>query len=134
MTEHLPLIDAESAPFWGALGDGQFLLKWCLECGRPHYYPRTYCPTCWGETEWRAASGRGIVFATTVVRRFGLKPFTSRLPYNLSIVELAEGPRLLTNVVGGPPEAVTIGAAVVLRPTNDEGQWMPTFELEEGSQ
>jgi uncharacterized OB-fold protein len=130
--EHLPIIDAESEPFWTALGEGTFLLKWCLECSRPHFYPRTYCPYCWGETEWRPASGEGIVFATTTVRRVGLKPFSSRVPYNLSIVELAEGPRLLTNVVGAQPEDVKIGAPVVLHPTFDEGQWMPTFALADG--
>jgi uncharacterized OB-fold protein len=128
-TEHHPIVDTESEPFWTALGEGQFLLKWCLSCGRPHYYPRTYCPFCWGETEWRPASGDGVVFATTTVRRVGLRPFNERVPYNLSVVELAEGPRLLTNVVGSPPEAVTIDAAVTFSPTLDDGQWMPTFRL-----
>jgi uncharacterized OB-fold protein len=134
MSDHLPIVDAESEPFWTALGDGHFLLKWCQECGRPHYYPRTYCPFCWAETEWRPASGAGVVFATTVVRRVGLKPFSGRVPYNLSIVELAEGPRLLTNVIGSPPEQVKVGAPVVLSATLDDGQWMPTFRLvSEGS-
>jgi uncharacterized protein len=127
--EHLPIVDAESDPFWTALGDGQLLLKWCLDCGRPHYYPRTFCPFCWGETEWRPGSGSGAVFATTIVRRVGLKPFSTRVPYNLAIIELAEGPRMLTNVIGSPPEEVEIGAAVTLSPTLDDGQWLPTFRL-----
>ena len=129
MSAHLPIPDAESKPFWDAIGDGKLLLKYCLECGRPHYYPRTYCPYCWGETEWREASGRGVVFATTTVRRVGLPPFSQRVPYNLSIVELDEGPRMLTNIVGGDPEAIRIDMPVEFSPTLDETQWMPTFRL-----
>ena len=129
MREHLPIVDAESEPYWTALGEGKFLLKYCLDCGLPHFYPRTYCPFCWGETEWRESTGRGIVFASTTVRRVGLKPFSSRVPYNLAVVELDEGPRLLTNVIGCAPQDVAIGSAVELSPTFDEDMWMPTFRL-----
>src|SRR5690348_15968817 len=111
---HLPIIDAESAPYWNGLSRGEFLLKYCLDGGRPHYYPRVYCPNWWGETEWRTASGRGDVFATTVVRQMGFPPFRDRVPYNLSIVELEEGPHLLTHVIGVPPETVRIGMSVEL--------------------
>ena len=129
---HLPIVDAESQPFWDAIGDGKLLLKFCLDCGRAHYYPRTYCPYCWGETEWREASGRGVVFATTTVRRMGLPPFNTRVPYNLSIVELEEGPRMLTNVIDSPPEDVQIDMPVEFSPRLDDTQWMPTFRLADG--
>lgn len=127
MSAHLPIIDAESAPFWEGLGAGEFRLKYCTECGRPHYFPRVYCPFCWGDTEWRVASGRGEVFATTVVRQMGFPPFRDRVPYNLAIVELEEGPHLLTHVVGVEPEAVRIGMPVRLAPELDGTVWMPFF-------
>ena len=127
MSAHLPIIDAESAPFWEGLGGGELRLKWCLSCRRPHFFPRTYCPYCWGDTEWRVASGRGEVFATTVVRQMGFPPFRDRVPYNLAIVELAEGPHLLTQVIGCEPTSVRIGLAVQLSPELDGTVWMPFF-------
>lgn len=131
-TEHLPIIDADSQPFWSALAHGTLTLPRCVACRLVHYYPRSLCPACWEPIEWVELSGSGLVFATTVVRRIGIEPFGERVPYNLSIVELDEGPRLLTNVVGADPTDVRIGAAVVLSPTLDGRQWLPTFRLNEG--
>ena len=127
MSAHLPIIDAESAPFWEGLGAGEFRLKYCSACGRPHFYPRRFCPFCWGDTEWRVGSGRGEVLATTVVRQMGFPPFRDRVPYNLAIVELVEGPHLLTHVVGIEPDAVRIGMEVRLAPELDGTVWMPFF-------
>jgi uncharacterized OB-fold protein len=130
MSGHLPVPDAETRPFWDALGNGRLLIKWCLECGRPHYFPRAFCPFCWSErTEWREASGDGVVFATTTVRQMGVEPFRSRVPYNVSIVELAEGPRMLTNVVGIDASEVRIGMEVRLSPERDGDAWLPLFRL-----
>lgn len=126
-TDHLPIVDLESKPFWDGLAEGRFLLKWCLQCGDPHFYPRTYCPSCWGETEWREASGTGTVFATTTIHQMMFEPFKGRTPYDISIVQLDEGPLVLTNVVGGDPEAVHIGMRVELAPELDVEVWMPRF-------
>src|SRR5262249_46705444 len=115
MEDYLPIPDEDTRVFWEGLSRGTFLLRWCTDCGKPHYFPRGFCPFCWSESlEWREASGRGTVFATTVIRQMGLEPFMTRVPYNVSIVELEEGPRLLTNVVGVEPEDVRIGMGVVL--------------------
>jgi uncharacterized OB-fold protein len=127
--EYLPIPDQETAPFWKGLAEGKFLLKWCESCEKPHYYPRDFCPYCWSEqTVWREASGRGVVFATTVVRQMGLEPFASRLPYNISIIELEEGPRLLSNVVGTAPDQVRIGMSVRLAPEVHDEIGLPLFE------
>jgi uncharacterized OB-fold protein len=131
MTAHLPLVDADSKPFWDALERGALVLPECVACRRVHYYPRLLCPFCWEPVQWLELSGRGEVFATTVVRRIGLEPFRDRTPYDLSLVELEEGPRLLTNVVGTDPDRVAIGCAVELCPTLDGDRWMPTFRLKE---
>jgi uncharacterized OB-fold protein len=126
----LPIPDAETEAFWRGLADGVFLLRWCLDCGRPHYYPRSFCPLCWSErVEWRPASGQGRVFATTVIRQMGLPPFDQRVPYNVALVELDEGPLVLTNVVGAPPESVVIGAAVELAAERHRDIALPLFRL-----
>lgn len=126
-TEHLPIIDTESKPFWDGLGEGKFLLKYCLDCHQPHFYPRHLCPFCWGDTEWRESSGKGTVFAKTAIHQMAFEPFKSRTPYNLSIVELDEGPLLLTNVVGCDVEDVQIGMPVILQAELDVEVWMPRF-------
>lgn len=129
MSNHHPIPDSESEAFWTSIADGKLMLRRCTECRRFHYYPRTNCPYCWGETEWVQASGEGVIFASTTVRRMGLPPFNKRVPYNLSIVELAEGPRMLTNVVGCPVQDAVIDAKVTFSPSQDEDRWMPTFRL-----
>ena len=45
----LPTTDQETQPFWDGLQDGKFLLRHCNACGRDHYYPRPFCPTCWSD-------------------------------------------------------------------------------------
>ncbi len=66
-----------------------------------HHYPRQFCPYCWGEdVEWIPASGRATLYTWSVVHRNDLPPFGGRVPYVAAVVELAEGPRMMTEVVG----------------------------------
>lgn len=111
----LPSTDSETQPFWDALRDGKFLLKHCNGCGRDHYYPRPFCPYCWGdELEWVEASGRGTLYTYSVVHVNDLPPFNERVPYVAAIVELAEGPRVMTNIEGVDFENLQIGMDVVV--------------------
>lgn len=80
--------------------------------GRPVFYPRV------GELEWRVSEGRGTVYATTTVRRRGEDP------HDVSLVDLDEGFRMMSRVVGVAPEDVRIGMRVVVR--FDDG--VPVFE------
>ena len=95
--------------FFDALADGRFMLQYCPVCERGVFYPRVQCPRCGsGALEWREASGRGAVYATSVVRR---RPEQGP-PYNVALIDLAEGPRMMSRVEGVAPEAVRIGMAV----------------------
>lgn len=119
----LPTPDSETEPFWDALREGTFLLRHCDACGRDHYYPRPFCPSCWSdEVSWRPAAGTGTVYTYSVVHSNDLPPFKERVPYVAAIVELDEGPRVMTNIEGVAPEAVEIGmrVAVEYRPISDE--------------
>ncbi|MCR6672616.1 Zn-ribbon domain-containing OB-fold protein [Devosia ginsengisoli] len=103
-----PQPDAESQPFWDAAAQGRFLIKRCTSCGETHWFPRTMCPFCWSEkTEWVEASGAGTIYSWTVMRR--AKP-----PYAVAYVELAEGPRMLTNIVECDLDRLHIGQQVEL--------------------
>jgi len=109
----LPTPDGDSQAFWDAAREGRLLIKRCRSCGRPHYYPRPFCPHCWSEeVEWEQASGRGTLYTYSVVYENDLPPFSGRMPYVAAIVDLEEGPRAMTNVVGCEPDELAIGMAL----------------------
>src|SRR5207247_1198980 len=83
------------------------------ECGTKRFYPRALCPRCLSSaTEWVRASGWGTVYSFTVTHQNQAPGFREELPYVLAIVELDEGVRMMTNVVGCAPDAVRIGMPV----------------------
>ncbi len=101
--------DAPGAKFESFLKAGELRLQCCKECGKQIYFPRTLCPYCGSNAlEWRLASGRGTVYSTTIVRQ---KPERGG-DYNVAIVELAEGARLLSRVQDIAPAEVRIDMAV----------------------
>ena len=109
----LPRIDEESRGWWEALARHELYFQRCRGCGTDRLYPRALCPACLSSaTEWVRASGRGTVYTFTVTRQNQAPGFREELPYVLAIVELEEGPRLMTNVIGCAPDAVRIGMPV----------------------
>jgi uncharacterized protein len=114
MRSDLPTVDGETAPYWAAAKDGVLLLVHCGSCGHVHHYPRPFCPKCWGEdlTD-KPAGGRATLYTYSTVFVNDLPPFKERLPYVAAIVDLAEGPRLMTTIVGCPPEELSIGMPLV---------------------
>jgi len=98
--------------FWSAAAEGRLLIQHCPSCGARQFYPRQVCATCGGEPQWEQASGSGVVHTFTIVRQNGAAPFKDELPYVVAMIELAEGPRMMGNVTGCAPEAVTVGMAV----------------------
>ena len=119
----LPQPDLETQPFWDAARDGKLLIKHCNACGEHHFYPRPFCPKCWSDdVEWVEASGRATLYSWSVVHRNDLPPFGDRVPYVAAVVDLAEGPRMMTNVVECEFDALTMGMDVeaVFHPTSNE--------------
>ncbi|HEY5014594.1 MAG TPA: Zn-ribbon domain-containing OB-fold protein [Acidimicrobiia bacterium] len=109
----LPTPDAETQPFWDAAREGRFMVRHCLECGEHHFYPRPFCPKCWSErVEWVEASGRAVLYTYSVVVTNDLPPFNERVPYVAAVVDLEEGPRVMTNVVDCEFDALRVGMAV----------------------
>ncbi len=92
--------------FFEALEDGRFEIQKCGRCGAFGFYPRILCVRC-GSTdlEWVAARGKGFVYSTTTVR-------TGAEPYNISLIDLEEGPRLMAAVIDCNPDDVRIGMPV----------------------
>ena len=109
----LPRIDEESRGWWEALRRHELYVQRCRDCGTHRLPPRATCPACLSSAvEWVRASGHGIVYSYTVTHQNQAPGFRDELPYVLAIVELAEGPRLMTNVVESALDALRIGMAV----------------------
>jgi len=107
-TGPIPMPTPESRPFWDAARRHELQLPCCRACGQYHYYPRATCPHCLSnDLEWRRVSGRGTVHTFTVVHR-GAKGFPLPTPYVMAVVQLDEGPRMMTNLLGVPPNPAEI--------------------------
>jgi uncharacterized OB-fold protein len=94
-----------SKPFWEWCRKHELRIQQCLGCSAFRFPPQRLCPECLGEaSEWRAVSGRGTLYSFVVYHRLYNPAFSEDLPYNVAVVQLAEGPRLLSTIVGCPNE------------------------------
>lgn len=117
-----PAVTPETEPYWTAAAEGRFVLPRCRTCATVIWYPRGLCTACGStDVEWTEASGRGVVYTATVVHR-GEGAYREAAPYVLAYVELAEGPRVLTNVVGADPGDVHVGQEVQVVFDHSEGE------------
>jgi uncharacterized OB-fold protein len=108
-----PPVTEVSAPFWEGTREGRIRVQRCADCETWVWYPRTACTGCMGgDLRWTEVSGEGSVYAVSVHHRPGVAEMKDRVPYAVALVELREGVRMLTNVVGCDPESVTVGQAV----------------------
>jgi uncharacterized OB-fold protein len=124
----MPEPDNVSAPYWRALAGGTLLFQECPACGHRQLYPRAMCTECAATPEWREASGRGTVHTFTIIRQNWAEPFRDRVPYVVAMVELDEGPRLMTNITGCALDDVHIGLAVELHAVRiDDDLGLPYF-------
>ncbi len=126
----LPTIDPDSAAYWQAAREGYLGLPHCQNCDKYFFYPRMLCPHCHStKVETVRVSGRGTIYTYTIVRRHPNPAFNARVPYAIALIDLAEGPRMLS-AVRAAPEQVKIGATVevVFEPLSEEVT-LPCFKL-----
>ena len=108
-----PVATPETAEYWAAAKRHQLVIQHCSSCGHHQFYPRVLCTACSGRMlTWVQASGRGTIRSYTVVRRPVSEAYAPDVPYVVALVALAEGPTMMTRIVGIDPEAVRIGQAV----------------------
>jgi uncharacterized OB-fold protein len=109
----LPALTEENRPFWDGCREGRLMLQRCGGCGHVRYPISRFCPSCLSEeVNWAEMSGRGTVFSYIVFHRAYHPGFKADVPYNVALVQLEEGPRMFSNIVGTPNDAVRIGDAV----------------------
>jgi hypothetical protein len=111
----LPSLDGEvDRIFWEAASEGRLLIQECPDCGERQFFPRSWCHYCGSDgVAWIESAGTGHVHAHTVIRRVTELPaFADEVPYVVAYVELDEGVRMCTNVVGCDPASVEHGMPV----------------------
>lgn len=105
------------AQYFAALEEGRFQIQRCEDCGDAIFYPRIVCPHCGSDRlAWFEPEGRATVYSTTVVRRKA----EDGGDYNVALVDLAEGPRMMTRIREIAPEEVQIGMAVEFHSIDSE--------------
>lgn len=128
----MPQITEETRPFWDSCKEGVLKLQRCSDCSSFRYPPGVSCPICASMNfTWELVSGEGSIFSFVRFDRLYHKAFTTLLPYVVVIVELNEGPRLLSRLVGlGEETLVKCGAPVKVRfePIGND-LVLPLFEL-----
>ncbi len=95
-----PDINPVNKPWWDALAEGRLSFQRCGSCGNSWLPPRSECPACLADDwRWETASGRATLVSHVVYRTAYHEAFADRLPYNVAVVELDEGPRLISNIL-----------------------------------
>jgi uncharacterized OB-fold protein len=104
---------ADDVRFWSFVAAGELRIQRCTECGAYRHPPRPICAACGSAgVDWVPASGRGEVWASTVVHPPTLPAFASRAPYNAVVVRLEEGVFMVGNILDGAPEDLAVGIPV----------------------
>lgn len=103
-TGPIPKPTPETKPYWDAAKQRKLLIQRCNDCSRHYFYPRPLCPGCLSRNvAWVEASGRGRLH-TFVINHRAPRKFPVEAPFVIGIIELEEGPRMLTHVVGVEPD------------------------------
>jgi uncharacterized OB-fold protein len=103
----IPVPSEDSTPFWAAAKKHELSLQRCTECGSFRFPPAPVCPECTAlNGEWTRLTGRGKIHSFVVFHRAFHKSFEKDVPYAVAVVELEEGPRFPSNIVGIAPDQI----------------------------
>jgi uncharacterized protein len=109
----LPIVDADSKEFWDGCQRHEFQMQKCDQCHSFYFPPGPICPHCFSTNfKWEKLSGQAEVYSFVIVRRSPGPDWDADVPYVMADIQLAEGPKMISNVVGCKPEDVKIGMKV----------------------
>ncbi len=111
--KHFPRPTPETEVYWQGCRKHELLLQRCTQCNEFQFYPRIICTNCTSENlEWVKATGRGRVLTFTIVRRAVSEAYAADVPYVIALIQLDEGPKMMSNVVQCDPETLVVGSPV----------------------
>ena len=112
-TKPVPKLDDTNRHHWEGAQEGKLRIQHCKSCGTHRYPPARWCSACLSEDlEWVTVSGKGSIWSWCVFHRAYFKGFEQDLPYTVVLVELDEGPKLYSNLVGVEKDDIRIGMRV----------------------
>lgn len=125
-----PTITAVNRPFWEGCGQGELRIQRCGACARLRYPAGSICPNCLSaDTTWECVSGAGTVFSFVVFHRAYHPSREGKVPYAVALIELAEGPIMLSNVVDADLSTLAVGQPVkVAFDRIDQDLTIPVFK------
>jgi len=122
------LDEADTRPFWEATKQHELRYQTCDDCDGIVFYPRRHCPHCMSmKLSWKTSRGEGTVYTYTVIRQIGHPAFRELAPYVVAWIDLDEGFRMLSNVVGVDVDNVHIGQRVRVTWEDQDGVSLPLF-------
>jgi uncharacterized OB-fold protein len=119
----IPVPSQESQPYWDGLRDKKLTMPRCDDCKHHWFPPSLLCPKCNSpKWSWTKVSGRGRIFSYVVYHRVYHPAFAGEVPYAVAVIELDEGPRMYSNVIGVPPEQLScdMKVEVAYEPITDD--------------
>lgn len=121
-----------SEDYWRAAEEGRFMIPYCRTTQQYFFPPRELSPHSFDDDwEYREASGRGTVFSYTVMNFSPVSAYEDDVPYVIALVELEEGPRMLTNLLNVDPAEVSVGDPVRVTFEKRDDRALPQFEPRE---
>ena len=120
------LLEPDTQPFWEATKNHELRYQVCDDCNKIVFYPRRHCPHCMGlNLSWKTSQGEGSVYTYTVIRQIAHPAFRERAPYIIAWIDLDEGFRMLSTIVG---DEITIGQRVRVTWDDQENDiYLPLF-------
>ncbi len=126
-----PTVSDINRPFWDGCKEGRLRVQRCSRCEELRYPVAVVCPNCLSkESRWEDLSGRGEIFSFVIIHR-GYHPYwAERVPYNVAMIELEEGLRMFSNIVGTPNDQLQVGQKVSVEfEVRDEDLTVPVFKV-----
>jgi uncharacterized protein len=125
----VPVPTPETQPFWDGCAEGELRIQRCADCTTAFFYPRPVCPACGSvNVEWFTASGQATLYSYLINHR-PAPGFEDDGPYAIAVVQLAEGPRMMTSLTGVPNTPEDLVLDMPLRVTFERrgDVWLPVF-------
>jgi uncharacterized OB-fold protein len=130
-----PQFSPDAGPYWDAAKEDRFVLQQCRDCKKHRFIPSHLCTSCGSDnTDWVEASGKGTIHSLSTVHRGPTPEFRAHTPYIVALIDLIEGPRMMTNLVGQDASDLKIGDAVQMCfEERQGGSKVPQFEKDQGA-
>jgi|SRR5690625_1581414 len=108
----MSIIDSDTRPFWKGTLEEKLIIQHCYHCNQYQFYPRVICRNCMEDVDWVQVSGEGTIYSFTIIEKAFNKYFSEKTPYIVALIDLKEGPRIMSNIINTDINQVKIDLPV----------------------